>query len=896
MKTKSLSYLCSICCVFLLFSTLSCTSVDRKRVVSFLNVFDTETEEAEQLKDLESLENAKGTITSYDTATTAASDDVVVGVDVSDTSMASTGTTKKFPLSTFPISTVTQAALDLKLSESQIDTEAELEDVANVPLASESELTTGLALKENVQTAASQAEAEAGTQVSIRSFSPLRIFQAIAAWITANTSAWDKDSSDDVVTSATSAWDKNASDDMTTSHAANSITSAGSGVVISSVERTKLNGIATGAEVNVNADWNSSSGDSQISNKPTIPTVSDTAYDATSWDTNTDAASKNAVRDKIEAMPNVSIGTANGLSLSTQALSLAAATNSTAGAATAAQITSLEAVAAKLPAGTDGTYGLDSTPNTTISGAPTLGAGLRPLTATGVWYYYNVVDETWDELGSGGIEDIVEDLTPQLGGDLDLNGKNLDFPTTVNISDVLDDDTFATASATTLATSESTKAYLDAQIAEEMAPVLTALENALLNIFYFSFTTPAATPYYADASPVDLSVDVTDLNSSYSIASVQYQVDGAGYTDNDLTNTSGDTWDVSLEFASDDSYVIQLLATDDKATTPNTGESVERTIILDTIDPVVDLTAVHDQANPTTHDGSGTATYIIDKDETVVEDNLASLQWRWVDGVTAGEWQTWSSPWADVSATLLESTNDLTMELEATDLAGNTGSDTVVVGYSVPVVATLCDTNGDGVNDYLFCCGWEEGSDLLNTGATIESVFDYQSAGTALSKTTSTMEPSSGIQKANLDESSKFLSINTANLPYVEARFLFKLTNNKNNDGNVTIVRLRNNQAYNEWDFQLKRISGVHYLEGAAIVLNTSYEVVLRWGRAGSLYPYRSYSVYDSTGNEVFASTPVSVTSAYLIALVAVGEMIGTQVGYEIDGFTVNTTEIDRWY
>lgn len=38
------------------------------------------------------------------------------------------------------------------------------------------------------------------------------------------------------------------------------------------VEKTKLSGIAAGAEVNVNADWNSVSGDSQILNKPTIPT------------------------------------------------------------------------------------------------------------------------------------------------------------------------------------------------------------------------------------------------------------------------------------------------------------------------------------------------------------------------------------------------------------------------------------------------------------------------------------------------------------------------------------------------------------------------------------------------------------------------------------------------
>jgi hypothetical protein len=39
-------------------------------------------------------------------------------------------------------------------------------------------------------------------------------------------------------------------------------------------EKNKLAGIATGAEVNVNADWNSVSGDSQILNKPIIPSVS----------------------------------------------------------------------------------------------------------------------------------------------------------------------------------------------------------------------------------------------------------------------------------------------------------------------------------------------------------------------------------------------------------------------------------------------------------------------------------------------------------------------------------------------------------------------------------------------------------------------------------------------
>jgi len=41
----------------------------------------------------------------------------------------------------------------------------------------------------------------------------------------------------------------------------------------SATEKTKLAGIASGAEVNVNPDWNSVSGDSQVLNKPTLGTA-----------------------------------------------------------------------------------------------------------------------------------------------------------------------------------------------------------------------------------------------------------------------------------------------------------------------------------------------------------------------------------------------------------------------------------------------------------------------------------------------------------------------------------------------------------------------------------------------------------------------------------------------
>lgn len=67
-------------------------------------------------------------------------------------------------------------------------------------------------------------------------------------------------------------------------------------------------------------------------------------------------------------------------------------------------------------------------------------------------------------VGGGGLGNVVEDTTPQLGGDLDMNAKNIDFPSTANISDVLDEDNMASNSATKLATQQSIKAYVDTAI------------------------------------------------------------------------------------------------------------------------------------------------------------------------------------------------------------------------------------------------------------------------------------------------------------------------------------------------------------------------------------------------------------------------------------------------
>ncbi len=63
------------------------------------------------------------------------------------------------------------------------------------------------------------------------------------------------------------------SDPVYSASPAFAVTDAGSGMVISSVERAKLNGIEAGAQVNVNPDWNAVSGDAQILNKPSFSSI-----------------------------------------------------------------------------------------------------------------------------------------------------------------------------------------------------------------------------------------------------------------------------------------------------------------------------------------------------------------------------------------------------------------------------------------------------------------------------------------------------------------------------------------------------------------------------------------------------------------------------------------------
>jgi hypothetical protein len=85
---------------------------------------------------------------------------------------------------------------------------------------------------------------------------------------------------------------------------------------------------------------------------------------------------------------------------------------------------------------------------------------------------------------NAGIANVVEDTTPQLGGDLDMNGKGIDFPTTANITDCLDEDNMASDSATKLCTQQSIKKYVD----DNAGGTDNALDVALADLASDGFT------------------------------------------------------------------------------------------------------------------------------------------------------------------------------------------------------------------------------------------------------------------------------------------------------------------------------------------------------------------------------------------------------------------------
>ena len=179
-------------------------------------------------------------------------------------------------------------------------------------------------------------------------------------------------------------------------------------------DHTRLNGIAAGAEVNVQSDWNASSGDAQILNKPTIPTV--------------DASSVNSagavMESDVDAKGDIFAGTADN----TVTRLPASTTNGH-----ILTIDTTEATGMKWAANAGSGGGGSGSAITVVNDSTTLTADATKLTFTGAGV--TATEPSADEItitipGGSGISNIVEDTSPQLGGALDVQAQEINTSTT----------------------------------------------------------------------------------------------------------------------------------------------------------------------------------------------------------------------------------------------------------------------------------------------------------------------------------------------------------------------------------------------------------------------------------------------------------------------------------
>lgn len=198
--------------------------------------------------------------------------------------------------------------------------------------------------------------------------------------------------------------------------------------------------------------------------------------------------------------------------------------------------------------------------------------------------------------------------------------------------------------------------------------LLAAFNNAGLNSFTF---TPSVTyPIWAATSPVTVSFDVTDTSTTYAVADVDYQYDGAGGFVENMTNTTGDTWTADVTIATDGAHTIQLEAVDDKSPTPNSGQSAVYTINFDGTDPVVgDITP-----SALTHDGTGaTLSATI---ASITEANENYRQWSLYDVTDAAiqtDWATFTG--LSISGIAIPADqHTYRVDVRCYDLAGNVGT------------------------------------------------------------------------------------------------------------------------------------------------------------------------------------------------------------------------------
>lgn len=232
---------------------------------------------------------------------------------------------------------------------------------------------------------------------------------------------------------------------------------------------------------------------------------------------------------------------------------------------------------------------------------------------------------------TAGLGNVVEDLTPQLGGDLDLNGKGIDFPSTANITDCLDEDNMASDSATALATQQSIKAYADsvagiASVVADTTPQLGGDLDANGNDIQFD-----------DATGIRDDSDNEQLIFGKTASAVNHvKITNAAAGGEPVIEAVGDDTNVSLELRAQGSGTVSILG---NATRPGTLRFYEDT---DQGTAYVGLAAPSNTGTPsvtyTLPDGDGNSGDFLQTDGSGVmswqPQSATTLDWELISSAT----------------------------------------------------------------------------------------------------------------------------------------------------------------------------------------------------------------------------------------------------------------------
>lgn len=234
--------------------------------------------------------------------TTPANNDLVMVVDVSDTTMSSSGTNKKVTVSTLATAIVAAGSVSsvngqtgtVVLDSADIWRTGSSGDTVDTDLTAIEADITGIKARLTSTTTTTSVKVDSSNNMVIDS-SAAKATITVAGVTAATignagslfpalrvggaTTFYDLPASRGTTTGQVPVFDSGTN--TTTFQAVkvadlsgdtDDLAEGGTNLYFTDAERTKLLGIAAGAEVNVNADWNATSGDAQILNKPTVVT------------------------------------------------------------------------------------------------------------------------------------------------------------------------------------------------------------------------------------------------------------------------------------------------------------------------------------------------------------------------------------------------------------------------------------------------------------------------------------------------------------------------------------------------------------------------------------------------------------------------------------------------